>query len=111
MAAWLALERETGSWIIADTSCIKKVVHGMGSLSSQHPSIQLFVGGPTKLQALRALNPHNNITHQSNIGFAQLHQTNVISPYSILVIKSGLSPRPQKAWSRQKQDITQRHHV
>ncbi|KAH2558742.1 hypothetical protein KXV70_004079 [Aspergillus fumigatus] len=111
MAAWLALERETGGWIIADTGRMKKVVHGMGSPSSQRPSVQLFVGGPTKLQALRALNPHNNITRQSNVGFARLHQTNVVSPYSILVIESGLSPRPQEAWSRQKQDMTQRHHV
>lgn len=111
MAAWLALEREIGGWIIADTGRMKKVVHGMGSPSSQRPSVQLFVGGPTKLQALRALNPHNNITRQSNVGFARLHQTNVVSPYSILVIESGLSPRPQEAWSRQKQDMTQRHHV
>lgn len=43
----------------------------MGSPSSQRPSVQLFVGGPTKLQALRALNPHNNITRQSNVGFAR----------------------------------------
>lgn len=111
MAAWLALEREIGGWIIADTGRMKKVVHGMGSPSSQRPSVQLFVGGPTKLQALRALNPHNNITRQSNVGFARLHQANVVSPYSILVIESGLSPRPQEAWSRQKQDMTQRHHV
>jgi hypothetical protein len=111
MAAWLALERETGGWIIADTGRLKKVVHEMDSPSSQRPSVQLFVGGPTKLQALRALNPQNNITRQSNVGFARLHQHSVASPYSVLVIESGLSPGPQEAWSRQKQDTTQRHHV
>jgi hypothetical protein len=62
MAAWLALERETGGWIIADTGCMKKVVHEMDSPSSQRPSVQLFVGGLTKLQALCALNPQNNLT-------------------------------------------------
>jgi hypothetical protein len=94
MAAWLALKRETGDWIITDTSHLKKVVYEMDSLSSQRPSVQLFIGGPTKLQALRALNPQNNITRQSNVGFAQLHQHSVTSPYSILVIKSSLSPGP-----------------
>lgn len=97
MAAWLALERETGGWIIEDTGHITKVVHGMDSPSSQRPSIQLFVGGPTKLQALRALNPQNNITRQSNVGFAQLHQPSIVSPYSILLMESSLSPGPQEA--------------
>jgi hypothetical protein len=45
------------------------------------------------------------------VGFARLHQASVVSPYSVLFIESGLSPGPQEAWSHQKQDTTQQHHV
>ncbi|KAI2839628.1 hypothetical protein CBS11350_7459 [Aspergillus niger] len=111
MATWLALERETGGWVIADTGRMEKVVHGMTNPTAQHPSVQLFVGGQTKLQALRALNPQNNITRQSNVGFARLHEASVVSAYSVLIIESTLSPSAQEAWHRQKSGTTQRYHI
>ncbi|KAJ5642768.1 hypothetical protein N7490_006768 [Penicillium lividum] len=63
MAAWLDLVNEDGAWTLVDTGRLEELVQGMPCPKRQCPCLVYFAGGLNRLKALRALNPHNNVTH------------------------------------------------
>lgn len=73
MAAWLDLVNEDGTWALVDTGRLEELVQGLPSPKRQCPSLVYFAGSSNRLKALRALNPHNNVTRKGPAGFIRLH--------------------------------------
>lgn len=73
MAAWLDLVNEDGAWTLVDTGRLEELVQGMPSPKRQCPSLVYFAGSSNRLKALRALNPHNNVTRKGPASMIRLH--------------------------------------
>ncbi|KAJ5642751.1 hypothetical protein N7490_006751 [Penicillium lividum] len=73
MAAWLDLANEDGAWTLVDTGRLEELVQGMPSPKRQCPSLVYFVGSSNRIRALRALNPHNNVTRNGPAGCIRLY--------------------------------------
>ncbi|KAJ5369970.1 uncharacterized protein N7496_006062 [Penicillium cataractarum] len=73
MASWLDLISEAQGWTLVDTGRLEKLVEGMSHPHSQYPSLILFAGNASRIKALQALFPRNNITRRGPAGFTRLH--------------------------------------
>ncbi|KAJ5640332.1 uncharacterized protein N7484_008194 [Penicillium longicatenatum] len=73
MAAWLDLVSEATGWTLVDTGRLESLVQGMSHPESQYPSLLYFAGNASRVKALQALFPHNNITRRGPAGFTRLH--------------------------------------
>lgn len=73
MASWLDLISEAQGWTLVDTGRLEKLVEGMSHPHSQYPSLVLFAGNASRIKALQALFPHNNVTRRGPAGFTRLH--------------------------------------
>ncbi|KAJ5655009.1 hypothetical protein N7490_002012 [Penicillium lividum] len=112
MAAWLDLANEDGAWTLVDTGRLEELVQGMPSPKRQCPSLVYFAGNSNRLKALRALNPHNNVTRKGPAGWIRLHlggrSGHTENP--VLFAESGLLLEKSQGDSRwRKHHSTQRH--
>lgn len=73
MAAWLDLVNEDGVWSLVDTSRLEELVQGMPYPKSQYPCLIYFAGNSTRMKALQALFPQNNVTRKGPAGLIRLH--------------------------------------
>ncbi|RAL06484.1 uncharacterized protein BO97DRAFT_449880 [Aspergillus homomorphus CBS 101889] len=90
MAPWLSLEKELGGWNLVDSHGLHQIVEKMDRPRERYPSVQLFVGGKTKAEALRALYPHNSYGRSSRFGLARVHLSELPGPDPIVLIESSL---------------------
>ncbi|KAI2791711.1 hypothetical protein POX_c04583 [Penicillium oxalicum] len=73
MAAWLDLVSDAEGWSLVDTGRFEELVQGMSHAKEQYPSLIYFAGNGARINALRALFPHNNVTRKGPSGLARLH--------------------------------------
>ncbi|GLA56176.1 hypothetical protein AnigIFM63604_005046 [Aspergillus niger] len=90
MASWLTLERDSGGWAFVDYNGLRRIVSTMDRPQEKYPSVLLFVGGSTKMQALRALYPYNNIGRPNRHGLARVHLSELPRQDPVVVIESSL---------------------
>ncbi|KAJ5082778.1 hypothetical protein N7532_011821 [Penicillium argentinense] len=79
MATWLDLVSDGEGWSLIDTGRLHEVVQGMTHPKSQYPLLLYFAGNSSRLRALRALFPRNNVTRKGPAGLARLHLSTVTS--------------------------------
>lgn len=72
MASWLDLLPEASGCTLIDTGRLEKLVDDI-LFESQPPSFIYFAGDDTRIKALQALFPYNNITRRCQSGFVRLH--------------------------------------
>ncbi|KAI9035013.1 patatin-like phospholipase family protein [Aspergillus affinis] len=109
MPAWLGLERENGAWNLTDHNTMRQIINEIDDPTSQYPSIQLFLGQNTKMQALRSLFPCNNIGRHQKDGFARMHLSGGASSYPIFFVECS---RVQETDPSQPLKVsTYRHHL
>lgn len=98
MAAWLDLIPEADGWSIVDSGRLDEIIREMSHPKTQFPSLVYFAGNGSRIKALRALFPRNNITRRGPVGLARLHlststahaENPVIFAESDLFTRSGL---------------------
>ncbi|KAF9882845.1 hypothetical protein FE257_004957 [Aspergillus nanangensis] len=73
MAAWLDLTHDVRGWSLLDTGRMDDIVQSMSHPATQYPSICSFLGNTSRLSALRALFPQNNVTRRGPASLVQLH--------------------------------------
>ena len=73
MAAWLDLVSDAEGWSLVDTGRFEELLQGMSHPKEQYPSLIYFAGNGARINALRALFPHNNVTRKGPSGLARLH--------------------------------------
>lgn len=73
MAAWLDVVSDGEGWSLIDTGRLREIVQDMAHPNSQFPFLILFAGNPSRVRALRALFPRNNVTRKGPGGFVRLH--------------------------------------
>ncbi|OQD76228.1 hypothetical protein PENANT_c121G06279 [Penicillium antarcticum] len=116
MAAWLDLVSESTGWTLVDTGRMKELVQGMSHPHTQFPSVVYFAGNGSRIKALRALFPHNNITRRGPAGLVRLHlstgtantQNPILLAESSLSNVSGLGESSLRRWSS---DNVQRYRI
>ncbi|KAJ5142514.1 uncharacterized protein N7515_001301 [Penicillium bovifimosum] len=93
MAAWLDLVSDSTGWTLVDTGRLDELVKGMSHPNTQFPSVVYFAGNGSRIKALRALFPHNNITRRGPAGLARLHLSTrtANSQHPVLLVESSLS--------------------
>lgn len=93
MAAWLDLVSDSTGWTLVDTGRLGRLVKGMSHPSTQFPSVVYFAGNGSRIKALRALFPHNNITRRGPAGLARLHLSTrtANTHHPVLLVESSLS--------------------
>lgn len=72
MASWLDLIPEASGCTLIDTGRLERLVDDM-PFDSQPPSFVYFAGDTSRIKALQALFPYNNITRRCQSGFVRLH--------------------------------------
>ncbi|KAI3015394.1 hypothetical protein CBS147347_11201 [Aspergillus niger] len=85
------------------------LLDAMDQPREQYPSVQLFVGGNTKTQALRALYPYNNFGRSHRLGLARIHLSELPRPEPVVIVESGMQSHSE-AWPR-RATLPQRHHI
>ncbi|ODM18136.1 hypothetical protein SI65_06007 [Aspergillus cristatus] len=88
MVAWLGLQFDAGGWTLADSGGMRQILDAIDCPHRQYPSIPLFIGQATKVQALRSLYPYHNIGRHGKVGFARLHLSSTAASYPVIVIES-----------------------
>lgn len=73
MAAWLDILSDAAGRTLVDTGRLEKLVADLSCPESQSPSLVYFAGGDSRVTALQALFPFNNITRRGQAGFVRLH--------------------------------------
>ncbi|KAF9890703.1 hypothetical protein FE257_005569 [Aspergillus nanangensis] len=73
MAAWLDLTHDATGWSLGDTGRMDDIVQSMTHPATQYPSVCSFLGNASRLSALRALFPQNNVTRRGPAGLVRLH--------------------------------------
>jgi hypothetical protein len=93
MAAWLDLVSDSTGWTLVDTGRMDELVQGMSHPSTQFPSVVYFAGNGSRIKALRALFPHNNVTRRGPAGLARLHLSTrtANTQHPVLLVESSLS--------------------
>ncbi|RDH26125.1 hypothetical protein BDQ94DRAFT_176658, partial [Aspergillus welwitschiae] len=109
MAPWLSLEKEPGGWTVVDHNGLREIVDAMDQPREQYPSVQLFVGGNTKTQALRTLYPYNNFGRSHRLGLARVHLSELPRPEPVVIVESGIQSHSE-AWPR-RAALKQQHHI
>ncbi|KAJ5593512.1 hypothetical protein N7537_010416 [Penicillium hordei] len=107
MAAWLDLVSDSTGWTLVDTGRMDELVQGMTHPNTQFPSVVYFAGNGSRIKALRALFPLNNVTRRGPAGLARLHlstktantQHPVLFAESSLSSVSGLGESSLRRWS------------
>ena len=116
MAAWLDLIPEADGWSVADSGRLDEIIRGMSHPKTQFPSLVYFAGNGSRIKALRALFPRNNVTRRGPVGMARLHlstatahtENPVIFAESDLFTRCGLGDTNMLRYSTRKH---QRFHV
>ncbi|KAJ6175004.1 hypothetical protein N7485_004809 [Penicillium canescens] len=116
MAAWLDLVSDSTGWTLVDTGRMEQLVHGMSHPHTQFPSVVYFAGNGSRIKALRALFPHNNITRRGPAGLVRLHLSTrtastlnpILLAESSLSNVSGLGESGLRRWSS---DNVQRYRI
>lgn len=93
MAAWLDLVSDSTGWTLVETGRMDELVQGMSHPSTQFPSVVYFAGNGSRIKALRALFPHNNVTRRGPAGLARLHLSTrtASTQHPVLLVESSLS--------------------
>ncbi|KAH8430135.1 uncharacterized protein LDX57_007805 [Aspergillus melleus] len=74
MAAWLGLSHDDAAgWSLIDTGRMDDIVQDMSHPATQYPSVLSFLGNDSRVTALRALFPQNNVTRRGPAGLVRLH--------------------------------------
>ncbi|KAH8430231.1 uncharacterized protein LDX57_007900 [Aspergillus melleus] len=74
MAAWLDLTHDDAAgWSLVDTGRVDDIVQDMSHPATQYPSVLSFLGNDSRVAALRALFPQNNVTRRGPAGLVRLH--------------------------------------
>ncbi|KAJ6171506.1 hypothetical protein N7470_000573 [Penicillium chermesinum] len=83
MAAWLDILTDAAGRTLVDTGRLEKLVGDLENPESQSPSLVYFAGGDSRVAALQALFPYNNITRRGQTGFR------LSSPSQVIVVLTG----------------------
>jgi len=105
MATWLDVVSDGNEWSLVDTGCMARIVREMRHPTHQYPSLLFCLGRTVKVQALRSLFRHNNITRRDGPGMARLHlsATTARTQHPVWVIDGELHAQPRPAttpWPR-----------
>ncbi|KAL5364260.1 hypothetical protein BJX96DRAFT_178817 [Aspergillus floccosus] len=113
MAAWLGLERGPGGWTVVESDRMRHILALMDRPSACYPSVQLFIGRQTKMQALRSLHPHNNWGRYRRQGFARLHLSSIPPPKPVWIVEAGDSEDRggERGPSEPAREPARRHHL
>lgn len=93
MAGWLDLVSDSTGWTLVDTGRLDDLIQGMSHPNTQFPSVVYFAGNGSRIKALRALFPYNNITRRGSAGLARLHLSTrtANTEHPLLLVESSLS--------------------
>ncbi|CAG8272590.1 unnamed protein product [Penicillium salamii] len=93
MAAWIDLVCDDTGQYLVDTGRLEEIVQGMSHPKSQYPSFISFIGNGSRMKALKALFPYNNITRNGPAGLVRLHlsTTTAHTEHPVIFVESGLS--------------------
>ncbi|KAB8244566.1 acyl transferase/acyl hydrolase/lysophospholipase [Aspergillus flavus] len=99
MATWLGLEAEDTGWTLTDSGGMRRILKNMDHASGCYPSLPLFIGQTTKVQALRSLYPYNNIRRYAKRNLARVYLSGRTGSYPVVLMEASLSGRGIKVRS------------
>ncbi|KAH8430168.1 uncharacterized protein LDX57_007838 [Aspergillus melleus] len=100
MAAWLDLSGDDAAgWSLVDTGRMDDIVQSMSHPATQYPSVLSFLGNDSRVAALRALFPQNNVTRRGPAGLVRLHlsTTTANTEHPVCAIRRSFSTVPSSA--------------
>ncbi|KAJ6033832.1 hypothetical protein N7444_011603 [Penicillium canescens] len=111
MAAWLDLVCDATGQSLVDTGRLEEIVQGMSHPKSQYPSFISFIGNGSRIKALQALFPHNNVTRKGPAGLARLHLSTATAQteHPVIFVESNLSGQPGLGDTERIRQSTDKH--